>query len=54
MLRAFQAPGKARRDEQSFGVQELLPHLCDPTGSKMCRGKGWSRGQEKVGQVASL
>ena len=42
-----QAPGKVRRYEQSFGVEELLPHLCDPTGSKTCRGKGWGKGQER-------
>ena len=44
-LRAFQAPGKARRYEQSLGV--LLPYLCDPTGSNVWRGKGWGKGQER-------
>lgn len=38
-----EAPGKVRY-EQSLGVEELLPHLCDPTGSKMCRGQErWAR-----------
>ena len=38
--------------EQSVGVQELPSHFCDPTGTKVCRGKGWAKGG-KVGWVSS-
>ena len=53
-VRRVQAPGKVRRSQQSSGVEELLPHLCDPTRSKDVQRKGLGQRTGKVSQVTGL
>lgn len=43
----FHAAGTVQKCEQAFGAKELPSYCHDPTGSKVCKGKGSDQGQKR-------